>query len=1626
MADNWQKFVVEVDLQTTKALDKIKELQKANDDLARKRDDLAKSGGSKTALDNLNKQIEKNQKQIDKLQRQTHSFMDTLNNLDTASLDDLRAAQRALNNELNKVPQTAEHYHELNERLQQVKTKIAEIRDQSRQNYEEQKQLNEEMAAMQRVLSNIDTSSLKELSLAESALKKQMQEAAPNTDAYQKAAAGLRAVQSRIRSLNEEQKETVRIIDQYDKEIKVSSKDLNTTRREADLINKTLGNLNKSNVRDIEYSIKILNEQLRETGQGTAEFKEINNQLTRLKSKLRDINDESKETTNLWKRVVNIFNVNWGFFTQAIASITGLSASVRVCVKAYAGMKEAMADTRKYTGLSTEGVEELNEAFKKMDTRTAREDLNALAGAAGRLSITSQKGIQDFTDAANMIKVSLGDDLGKGAIDNVGKLAMAFGEDDRMGLRGAMLATGSAINELAQNSSANAGYLVDFTARIAGVGKQLGMTQAQLMGFGAVMDENLLQDEMSSTAFSQLLTKMATDTKTFAKMAGMDVEKFAKLVKTDMNDAVLTLLHNLSSADFENLGKMFNDMGLDGTRAVSVLSTMVNKLDDIRDRQKLATQAYKDGTSVVEEYNTMNTTVQAELDKAKNHFHELAVELGGRLVPVAKYTISAGSLLIKTMSVTVNFIMKNRKALVVLTSAITAYIIALNHATISEKLHNAVKAISNALTKVGNVLKAAEAAAATAVGIAYKYMTGEITAATAAQQLLNKVILANPYVAAAAAVAGLTAMLVALASKSDDATQAQKDLSEANQQAKVDASEETTELNALVDAARDKTQSDVARQEAIKQLQDKYPDYLSNLNLENINSTNAANAVANLTKQLLAQAQARVYLAKIEELERKKMDVDEDYLDSFWGRLKHQVAAVGEGFANWMAHYSEKIGNSVSSFFNSGNHTLHDLKDGWDKKTYIEENGYGLTPGQVLQNNWTGDRKALEQEQIKFQNLYLQKEKEIQQTTADLKEANEQLANTGKDKNGTTTGNGVNGSTYQSDKEKKGEERAKAAEVRKAKALERLKAAEDRKAEAAKKQDYEDEIKAEKAHLDTLLLNDYLYFTQDSHNLQQFRAQELKDRMDSLDEQIRITKKYNGEDANEAAELMRKKQQLQEDYNQETYKLREEDIAHAETMAKIKVQQLYKTEGSEIFNDEGAMQQRISEIELSAFEHRMQLMKEQGLEGSADYLRMQNEYEEKQSQAKLDSELYYQNKLDQYRQQWGQMSNKQQMDIAIKGLDNLHNRGLMKEEEYQRMKAHIQAQYAQNPTEQRNEQFDTKVNDMVSTAKAGATGGYDKTKAFSISNNPLVGQVNEYRTTMEQLRMLYGKDKDNYAAYQAAKRQVTSEFLQNMVATTQAAYDSINNLMSAASSYSQACSDLETAKISANYQKQIDAAGNNSKKKERLEKKRDKELAAAKTKANKKAMKIEIAQALASTALAAINSYASASKINWILGPIAAAMAVAAGMLQIATIKKQHQAEEAGYYEGGFTGGHQYHRKAGIVHEGEFVANHAAVNNPQLLPALQLIDLAQRNNTVGRLTATDVSRTLGTGTATVVSAPTVNVSTDNSELRSTIDNLNVVVDALQARLTAGIEAHVDVVQTEKALNHLKVLKGNTK
>lgn len=92
---------------------------------------------------------------------------------------------------------------------------------------------------------------------------------------------------------------------------------------------------------------------------------------------------------------------------------------------------------------------------------------------------------------------------------------------------------------------------------------------------------------------------------------------------------------------------------------------------------------------------------------------------------------------------------------------------------------------------------------------------------------------------------------------------------------------------------------------------------------------------------------------------------------------------------------------------------------------------------------------------------------------------------------------------------------------------------------------------------------------------------------------------------------------------------------------------------------------------------------------------------------------------------------------------------------------------------------------------------------------------------------------------------------------------------------------------------------------------------------------------------------------------------------EIALITAAFQTAKAvinGFEEGGYTGSGRHDEPKGIVHAGEFVANRYAVQNPAIRPVLDLIDQAQRNNTIGNLTAKDVSAVL---------SPTNRMTTNN-------------------------------------------------
>ena len=494
---------------------------------------------------------------------------------------------------------------------------------------------------------------------------------------------------------------------------------------------------------------------------------------------------------------------------------------------------------------------------------------------------------------------------------------------------------------------------------------------------------------------------------------------------------------------------------------------------------------------------------------------------------------------------------------------------------------------------------------------------------------------------------------------------------------------------------------------------------------------------------------------------------------------------------------------------------------------------------------------------------------------------------------------------------------------------------------------------------------------------------------------------------------------------------------------------------AEAFQNQQQLDEALFKNEMHYYDQRLTLYKE----GTKEFERIQAERDAKDEERRQKRQQEWLESYNRFKGQFRKQSLAEQeaeQKATIKaGLDYIVSvykekmKSLDKDSaEYKRLEAELEAlkaEYEQwladTETEyarKRNEERSNQAQDNKEMSDAAAR-GFDKA---GLSDHPVAspngftgtqgiigvaGTIGTYLGAYAKLKEAKNKDLINDQEWADAKKQLWKNLWDNLPDMAKAAWDTIQTFGQADVAYTQANCDYKVAMISKEYDQRISKAGNNSAKVQKLEKERDKKIAAEKNKANKKAMRMEIAQATVQTAEAAISAYKSAAAIpmvGHILAPIAAAAALAYGAMQVATIKKQHQAESAGYYEGGFTGGNRYRREAGVVHEGEFVANHNAVNNPQLLPALRLIDVAQRNNTVGRLTATDVSRAMGVGGATVVSAPTVNVQTDNSELADTLRQARDTLEKLGSLLDGGITANVSMENFKKQEKHWNHIQNN--
>src|SRR5699024_968970 len=198
--------------------------------------------------------------------------------------------------------------------------------------------------------------------------------------------------------------------------------------------------------------------------------------------------------------------------------------------KMAADFESSFADVEKVLDGTDEQVATLRQGIRDMalDMPATTTEIVGVAAAAGQLGIEIEH-IESFSKV--MLDMGVATNMGaEEAATSLSRLAnitgMSADDYDRLG---------ATIVDLGNNLATTEKEIVDMGLRLAGAGKQIGMTEAETLSLAGALSSVGIRAEAGGSAFSKVMINMqlaaeqgGEDLENFAEVAGMSADEFKK------------------------------------------------------------------------------------------------------------------------------------------------------------------------------------------------------------------------------------------------------------------------------------------------------------------------------------------------------------------------------------------------------------------------------------------------------------------------------------------------------------------------------------------------------------------------------------------------------------------------------------------------------------------------------------------------------------------------------------------------------------------------------------------------------------------------------------------------------------------------------------------------------------------------------------------------------------------------------------------------------------------------------------------------------------------------------------------------------------------------------------------
>ena len=635
---------------------------------------------------------------------------------------------------------------------------------------------------------------------------------------------------------------------------------------------KVMRNLSSSSVRQLRQALKALKKEMELYSSDDPHLGILRNKIKAVQDQINEATGAVKEHGNSWQDALK----GMVAFAAGFEVLDTLKDKLQQVIEKTFEFGDAQANVKKVTGLNDKGIADLSNRLAKLDTRTTLTDLQNLAYEGGKLGIGQYgvQGLESYVRAANQIKVALGDDLGEDAMLPLAKMGEVMGlfNGTAESVEKGILQIGSAINELTQSSASSAGAIVDFGARVQGMAAYLKLSTADMLALGSAADAAGLSMETSGTAFSMFLSALQKSPGAIEKALKIEDGTINQLVNSGKTmDAILLILDKMKEAgNMHNLEDAFKALGSEGARMVGVLATMSQKVDMVREHVDVSRTAFREATSVTNEYNVQNETAAAIMERANNMWNNLFVNTDGvdnvKGMAQSWYDLSKA---ITTNSVVMASAKMTLEMLRIAIQGIIALLPILITLLMTNGLMKAFSVLGPMVVSFGRTF----VANFTLIRAALEGSTIAAGRLTIAWRTMTLAMKANVIMLAVSVVAELAYAIYNLTQKTDEAHNAVVDFSRDVADAGLQSAAAEAKVRRFADQIERAGKNEKERNRAIAAFNKQFGQYMSHLLTEKSTAKDVADAYAEVVKNMRAKA-------LLEAKQKGQKVVDQKYVES--------------------------------------------------------------------------------------------------------------------------------------------------------------------------------------------------------------------------------------------------------------------------------------------------------------------------------------------------------------------------------------------------------------------------------------------------------------------------------------------------------------------------------------------------------------------------------------------------------------------------------------------------------------------------------------------------------------------------------------------------------------------------